>query len=646
MNRYEHVLSPITLGKTIFRNRIFASPVSLPDYSNEARMSDRQKMFYGLRAKGGAASVSTGDGIVEKKTGFGHPYKLGLDDPSIYPALSDMTRLVRQYGAIPTLELSHCGKFSNVANMIGNMQSGKKPYGPVHEFTKNGEEIFEMPVDMIKDIAKAYGRAAAMGKDAGFGMILIHAGHGWLLQQFMSPSNDRSDEFGGSFENRMRFTLMVIDEVRKAVGPGFPIEFRMSGAEFTEGGYDVEYGVKIARAVDGLVDLIHVSAGFHDDEKTFIITHPSMFREHGCNVFLAERIKKEVKTPVATIGALTDPDMLEEIIASGKADVVEMGRQLMADPYLPKKMMEGREAEIAHCIRCFTCMEQLRHKRSMRCALNPEIGRETDCVMPARRKKKVLVAGGGPAGIEAALAADEAGHEVILFEAAGELGGKLLCERYVPFKKDIYGFVKTLEARLEASGVKVILNTPLTAETAKKYAPDVIIAAMGAEPVIPKIPGTKGENVFDCLELMKERMNVGQKVAVIGGGLVGCESAVHFAMEGKEVTVIKRHDDFAKDAPWPHRMALMQQIEKFGVRLMPGYGAKEITEKGLVAEGPDGDVLIEADSVMIAAGMKAKSEEAETLRGIAKEFYVVGDNIRPAQIFEAASEGWYLGASI
>lgn len=646
--RYEHVLSPIRIGNTIFRNRIFASPVSLPDYSNTAGMTDRQKMFYALRAKGGAASVSTGDGIVDHDTGFGHPYKLKLDDPSIYPALSDLTRSIRQYGAIPTIELSHCGKYANVSNMIGNMHSGLKPYGPIHEFTANGEEIFEMPKEMILHIAESYGTAAARAKEAGFGMILIHAGHGWLLEQFMSPSNTRTDEYGGTFENRMRLTLLAIENVRKAVGPGFPIEFRMSGAEFTEKGYDLEYGVRIAKAVDGLVDLIHVSAGVHDDNRTFIVTHPSMFRSHGCNVFLAERIKQEVKTPVATIGALTDPDMLEEIIASGKADVVEIGRQMMADPFLPKKMMEGREDEITHCMRCFTCMDQLRHKCSMRCAINPEIGREYDYHPPKTRKAKtVLIAGGGPSGMEAALAAAEAGHIVHLFEASDRLGGKLNCERYIPFKYDMFRFAETMKKRLEQSNVTVHLNTKLDAALAASYHPDVILAAMGAEPLMIPIPGADRENVFTCMDLKSEQFSPGNPVAIIGAGLVGCESAVHFAAEGKKVTIVEMLPEAARDATWPHRLALMEELEKYHVEILTGYSAKEINDSGLMAADKDGNVItIPAESVMMAAGLRPLSKDAEALRWIAPEFYIIGDNERPGQLFHATSTGWFAGANL
>jgi len=647
-NKYPHVLSPIRLGNTLFRNRIFASPVSHPDFSNAVGMTARQKAFYGLRARGGAASVSTGDGIVHFETGFLHPYKLRLDDRELYPSLSDLARTVRQYGAVPTLELSHGGKFANVSNLIGNMERGKKPYGPDHEFTAAGEEIFEMPRAMIEEIAASYGRAAGMAKQAGFGMVLIHAGHGWLLNQFMSPaSNHRTDEFGGSFENRMRFTHMVIDSVRRAVGPGFPIELRISGAEFTPGGYDIDYGIRIAKSVDGLVDLIHVSAGVHDCESTFIITHPSMFRDHGCNVWLAERIKKEVTTPVATIGGLTDPEMLEDIIASGKADVVEMGRQLMADPYLPRKMEAGCAEDITHCIRCFACMDQLRHRRSMRCALNPAIGREDE---PAPVKtdapKLVLVAGGGPAGMQAALSARERGHEVILFEAADRLGGQTLCEQHVSFKYDMYRFGQTLAGRVARSGIQVRLNTPLTPQLAASLRPDAIIAAVGARPVRLPIPTADTMQVPDCSHQRKEHFAVGNTVAVIGGGLVGCENAIHFAAQGKSVTVIEMQSDYAADAAWPHRLAIREQFELLGVTVLCTAAASRIDPDGVWVNTPDGDRFIPADTVFMAAGLRPCAEDAEALRGIAPRFLAVGDCVSPGRLFDAVTAGHYAGLDV
>ena len=647
--KYKNLFTPIKLGNTVFRNRIFASPVSLPDFSNTVGMTDRQKAFYAERARGGAASVATGDGVVHSETGFMHSYKLQLDNEGIYPSLSDMARLIRMYGAVPTMELSHGGKFANVSNFIGNMETGKKAYGPDHEFTANGEEIFEMPREMILEIAEAYGKAAGRAKAAGFGMVLIHAGHGWLLQQFMSPrTNHRTDEFGGSFENRMRFTLMVIEKGRAAVGAGFPIEFRMSGAEFTEGGYGLNYGIKIAQAVDGLVDLIHVSAGVHDNTATFTITHPTMFREHGCNVYLAAEIKRAVKTPVAAIGALSDPDMLEDIIASGAADVVEMGRQLMADPFLPRKIEEGREKDITRCIRCFACMQQLKCGSSMRCAVNPRIGREELQEAPAASKPKtVLVAGGGPAGMSAALEASRRGHKVIIFEKTGALGGETRFEEHVDFKKDMYRLGQTFARRIEESDVEVRLGCALTPEIAEEIKPDAIISAVGASPLKLNIPGADGANVRCITDLLGREPDIAESVVIIGGGLVGMETAIHFAIDGRTVRVIEMLPEAAGDAAWPHRFHIMELAEKYGIEIHTGYTAKEITDEGVIAEDSEGNErLIEGRTVFMAAGLKAEREASDALRGCAPVFREVGDVVRPAQLFEAISGGYFAGREI
>ncbi len=660
--KYPHLFSPIRLGNVVYGNRIFASPTGLPMVIPGEYLKRECTAFYEERAKGGAATVTLGDGIVHTPTGLMHPYKLRLDDPDIIPSLSNTARAIRQHGAIASLELSHGGKYANISNLCSkDTRTGMPPYGPDHEFTAEGEEIFEMPVEIIDTIVKAYGDAAAIAKMCGFGMVIIHGGHGWLLHQFMSPNtNHRSDEYGGSRENRLRFSLRVLDAVRAAVGPGFPIEFRMSGAEFTEGGYDIEEGIEIAKILAPKVDLLHVSAGVHDDPDTCVITHPSMFHEHGCNVWLAERIKKEVDVPVATIGALNDPAMMEEIIASGKADVVEMSRALIADPYLPKKAAAGEDEKITKCIRCFTCLNQTATKRNIRCAVNPVIGRELDhaYALPKTEPKKVLVAGGGPAGMEAALEAAKRGHKVTLCEAGDALGGQLLLEEHVPFKKEMYDFCRVKGDQVREAGVEVLLNTRVTREWAEKFNPDAIICAVGARPIVPKIEGIDLPNVKFIDELRKEKPDFGKRVVIMGGGLVGCETAVHLMLEGHEVTVVEMQDSYAKDATIWHRQALRQQLSK-GVKVLLNTKAVKVTEEGLMVERkiPASDKnacpgneyvneLIPADTVFCAVGLTPRTDVREELWGITPYFYPIGDCVQPAQMFQALSQGHYAGRDV
>lgn len=651
--KYPHLFSPIKLGGVTFRNRIFSAPtgnsaIAPPDY-----LKREYAAFFELRAKGGAASVSLGEGVVHTPTGLHHPWKLRMDDPGIVPSLSNTARAIRQHGAVPTAELAHGGKYANVANLVSRdiIGSGNNlpAYGPSHEIAPNGTEIFEMPEDIINTIVDAYGKAAKRAKDCGFGMVIIHGGHGWLLHQFMSKAtNRRTDAFGGSVENRARLSLMVLDSIRKAVGPSFPIEFRMSGAEFIKDGYDIDEGVRIAKLLAPKVNLLHISAGVHDDNDSCVITHPSMFQPRGCNVWLAERVKKEVDVPVATLGGLNDPAMMEEIIASGKADVVEMSRAITADPYLPLKALEGREDEIVKCIRCFLCLNQTWTMRNMRCSVNPVIGRELEHfqAFAPTTPKKVLVVGGGPAGMQAALTASQRGHDVTLCEASDRLGGQLKCEEYVPFKQDLYAFAQQQAANLARAGVKVMLNTKVDRAWAEAFKPDAVIATLGATHVVPPIPGIDSPKVKFLPELTKAEPDFGKRVVVLGGGLVGSETAVHLFDKGHDVTIVEMLDTYAPDATLWHKQGIDIQFRK-GVKLRLSSKAVAITSEGVIIEDKNGkQETLPADTVFCAVGLRSCMEELNELRYVVPRFYTAGDCEQPGQVFQAVSGGHFAALDV
>jgi 2,4-dienoyl-CoA reductase-like NADH-dependent reductase (Old Yellow Enzyme family)/thioredoxin reductase len=647
--KYPHLLSPIQIGNVTLRNRIMASPTGSPAIMPPEYIKRESAAFWELRAKGGAAVVTLGDNVVDSETGLMHPHKMRIDDPAIIPSLANTARYIQQYGAIPSLELQHGGKFSNAKNMVSEAMSCDKPtYGPNHELNEAGEEILEMPEEIIYRICEKFGQAATIAKACGYRMICVHGGHGWLLHQFLSPSmNFRTDQFGGSTENRARFSLMVLDAIRKAVGPGFPIEFRMSGAEFTKNGYDIQEGIRIAKLIAPKVDLLQVSAGVHDDPETCVITHPDMFHEHGCNVWLAAAIKKEVDVPVACIGGLNDPAQMEEILASGKADVIEMSRALIADPYLPRKIMEGREDEIVRCVRCLVCHDQTSTTRNIRCTVNPVIGRELEHnnAFPATTPKKVLVVGGGPAGLEAAVTAAERGHKVVLCEADEQTGGLLKCEAHVPFKKELYDFVGQLRRRAEKDGVEIRTNTFVTPEYAQEIEPDVVVCAVGADYVKPPIPGIDSEKVRFLPDLERADTDYGERVVVLGGGLVGCETAIHLNRMGKKVTVVEMRDTYASDAPLVHRQGIELELHK-GVKMLVSTSALRITEEGVVVSNADGERLLLADTVFCATGLRSRGEVRESLRFVAPRFIEVGSCTRPGTVFQAVSEAYYSALNI
>ena len=645
--KFPHLSSPITIGRVTFRNRMFSAPMGGTDITNDGCIGPKSTAFYELRGKGGAAAVTVSECMVHPKTDGSHAYHLDTTILNSLAAATYTADAIHRHGAVPSLELSHSGMYAGTYMTDKTKQHEMHQWGACDTIRAGGVKVKALSEEMIREIVEAYGQTAALAKRAGFGMIMIHGGHGWLLNQFLSPYfNKRTDKYGGSLENRCRLAKEVLQSVREAVGAGFPIEFRMSGSELFEGGYDLEEGVRIAQELESYIDLLHVSAGTY--QRGFGDTHPSMFKEHGCNVYLAAEIKKHVSIPVATIGALNDPEQMEEIIASGKADVVYMARALLADPFLPRKIMENRDDEIVKCLRCFTCMAERAATSTRRCTVNPLIGREIEGneVMPAAVKKKVLVAGGGPGGLYAAYTAARRGHQVILCEKEAELGGILKSEQALPFKHEMYELTGTYEKFARNAGVEIRLNTEVTAELAEQEHADALIVAVGSTPLVPPIPGLDGENVVVVNDYYKEKEKVTDKVVVFGGGLAGCECAIHLGMEGKEVHLVEMRNELAPDANVRHRPLLLKEIDKY-VTVHTGCRGVEVTKEGIICETEDKEqILVPGTSVICALGQRSRTDVVETLRDCAPYVAVIGDAGKVSTITNAVYEGYHAALDI
>lgn len=399
--------------------------------------------------------------------------------------------------------------------------------------------------------------------------------------------------------------------------------------------------------MESRIDLLHVSAGTY--QRGFGDTHPSMFKDHGCNVYLAAEIKKHVSIPVATIGGLNDPAQMEEIIASGKADVVYMARALLADPFLPRKVMENRSEDIVHCLRCFTCMAERAATGTRRCTVNPLIGREMegDEVQPALVKKKVLIAGGGPGGLYAAWTAARRGHSVVLCEKEVALGGILKSEIALPFKREMFALTETYERFARNAGVEIRFNTEVTPEYVEKEAPDALIIAAGSRPLVPPIKGMDGEQVVVVNELYRNLDKISDKVVVMGGGLAGCECAISLGMEGKEVQLVEMRDALAPDANVRHRPLLLKEIEKQVKAVHTGYRAEEITPEGVWCTDANGERhLVEGTTVICALGQRARTDVVEQLRNTAPFVRVIGDARRVSTITNAVYQGYHAALDI
>lgn len=666
VSKYPHLFEPLAIGNTVFRNRIFASPEGYYNVGADNLPSLDEIAFFERKAIGGIASVCVGDCIIDSATGTHYPYLIRMDDVNTLPGLSALASAITRHGAAASAELSHAGMYARFVKDPGGQNYGPDStgeaaarkagaaggtlYGPVYTADGKYGEVEQMSEELILYLIDKYGKAAAWAKRCGFNMVTVHAGHGWMLAQFMSPIiNTRNDRWGGSFENRMRFPLAVIESIRKNVGRDFPVEIRISGSEYSEGTYDLGEGIKIAEALDCKADILHISAGHHEIGDAFLVTHPSMFMEDGVNVKYAAEIKKHVKTPVATVGALTDPEMMEEIIASGKADIVQLGRQSIADPDLPLKARLGREDDIDKCMRCCMCFSGAGTHRSLQCSLNPVIGRELEernTPVLRREKKSVLVAGGGVGGMQAALTAAKLGHEVILCEKTDSLGGVLRCEKNVPFKKRLGEYLERQALRVSRSPITVRMNTDVTPALAESLRPDAIIAALGARPAVPGIQGIDSGSVIGAEELYYTPEKAGDKLIIIGGGLVGIELGVFMAGRGKQVSIVEVLDELTLDPYGMHSAALLLQIEKLNIQVFLGTAVKSISSGSVLYENADGERALTADTVVYATGQKPLREEAFALSRCAPEFYQIGDCLTPKNILTANQAAYTAARSI
>jgi 2,4-dienoyl-CoA reductase-like NADH-dependent reductase (Old Yellow Enzyme family)/thioredoxin reductase len=652
--KYRHLFSPILIGKTLARNRIFAAPTGW--VANDACYQPPMEAvdYYEMKARGGAAVVTVGEATLDSEHGRCAPFELALDNPRAVMSMSVIADAIKKHGAIASCELMHPGWIATSSLFEGHVLYSSvdtEIHGGTVGATVSGLRARAMPEEIIEETIEKFANAALTVKKAGFDMVLVHAGHGWLISQFLSPKfNTRADRWGGSLENRMRLPIAICDRIKAKCGEDFPIEFRMSGDECFPGGYSIEEGIEIAKAIDNHVDIIHVSAGFHEDESAFYDMCPSMFQNDECNLEYAAEIKKHVKTPVATVGAFNDPEKMEEAIATGKADIVEMARAIIADPDLPNKARAGRAEDIKQCLRCFTCFSNIINKMLYTCAINPMIGRENEnkYASPAVAPKKVLIAGGGIAGMQAALTAAESGHQVILCEKMGRLGGVLRCESQVAFKHKLKLYLD-LQARKVSQNpsIEVRLNTPVTKELAEAIAPDAIIAAMGARPIIPTfIKGDDCKNVVGAEDVYYDISKAGKKVVVVGGGLVGSELAIHLKTNGREVAIIEMMPQLTFGDNFLHGRAIQGQIAKLGIKLALATKAVEITDEGVLGENAEGQIQFKADTIIHAIGQKPLREEVDAIRFCAPEFYEIGDCIIPANISQATKTAYYAARNL
>lgn len=642
---YPHLFSPLRIGNIKMKNRIICAPTSPSMITTDGHMTPEMIAYLERKAMGGAAVVTYGESIVHSATGKQHDKQLQLDSFGVRQGLTEEVNAVHNAGAYANIQLSHGGMYAGLASVGGTQgKNGVTAWG-VSDMDMPAGHVKEMPAEMVYEIIASYGKAAKLCQECGFDMVQIHAAHGWLFSQFLSPVwNKRTDEFGGSLENRARFFLMSVDAVRKACGPRFPIEVRISGDDMTDTGLSQEDCIRVAEMVDDKVDLINVSCGNHEDPTMFQRTHPCSFYPHGVNVYLAAAIKKHVKTPVACVGAIQDPAQMEEIIASGQADVIEIARESLADPDLPKKALLGEADDITPCLRCYECFGGIEPQEMVHCSVNPIIGNEIEArlgVKPAEVKKKVLVVGGGPAGMEAAITAARRGHNVTLVEKKDHLGGNLIPAGAAYFKQEYQELAAVLARRVRKAGVNVFLNTAVTPEYVKEFDPDALFAAIGSNELRPPIPGLDGENVVMAIDAELHPEKLGKRVVVMGGGLVGAEGAVNWAHEGHEVTIVEMKPAVAMECNHFYRDGLLVRVNQ-AAKVMCSTTVKAVKPEGVLVGHTDGtEEVVPCDTVVCALGFRPDYKAVDALTDLVDEYYILGDCAKVGKVPDAMRSAYY-----
>ena len=641
---FPHLFSPLRIGKVTFKNRIFSTPTT--------SLSDMQSQiaFFENKAKGGAAQVSlsetsiTSKYLVEPK---GTTFVLDGDEHEL-GRLGEFVIAMKAYGTVPSVQLNHHGQ-----QVRPDRNDGRSPIGPMGFIREDGVKVLAMDEDMIEEAIDAYANAALFCKRAGFEMCMVHGAHGWLIAQFLSPySNKRTDRWGGNLGNRARFPMEIINRIHQKCGRDFLIEYRISGDEMIEGGMKIEDVIEFVKMIEDSIDIIHVSAGIHDNLYTIKRMFPVIgFTKPGCNVYLAEAMKKHVKIPVMTVGGINTPEHAEQVLAEGKADIIGMGRELICDPDFPNKARKGLRDEIIPCMRCNSCIAKLPPGGNFHfgCSANPRIGRDRmlQRIQEPKASRKVVVVGGGPGGMMAAITAAERGHKVTLLEKSGALGGLLKIMDQEPSKWEVKRYKEFLVSKTCKTIGDIRFNTEATPEMVEAFNPDVVIAAVGSNPIVPNFPGVDKEKALTVMDIYYHTEKIGQNVVIIGGGLVGCEAALFLAERGKKVTIIEMLNKIG-DPSYPHyNIPLVEAIDNnTNATYKLQTKCVGVTPKGVRVEKNGKEEVIAADSVVFSVGQAPELETVEKLRDCATEFYSVGDCVEPQRIMEATRTGFFSAMNI
>ncbi len=646
--RYPNLFRRGRIGDLEIPNRIVRSPCCTGMGAMDGSVTDRLIRHYTELARGRPGLLIVEYSYVDKEASKSAQCQLGCADNEHIPGLAWLARTIQSYGVKAGIQLEHAGRQKFLGTPPIKAPS-RIPWEELHAM--GGSVPEELTWDEIQEIVRSFGDAARRAQLAGFDFVEIHGAHGYLITNFLSTrTNRRTDWYGGSLENRMRFLMQVVADVRKKVGRGFPLGVRLSGSEYEPDGVTIDESVEVAKALEKAgIDVIHVSGGNHHQMHHQV---SPLYVPAAHNVWAADAIKHAVSIPVIASGSLNTPELAESVLAEGKGDFVGLGRVLFADPQFPAKAEAGLSEDIVPCIRCNDGCQERSFKRyqSVLCTVNPTLGNEAMAgASPVPPGYSVAVVGGGPGGMQAAETLALRGCKVTLFEKR-KLGGMLIEGSAPSFKSDLRLLMNYQRNRMKKLGVQVVYREVAPAELAEGGFQHVVVAIGGA-PVPRRFPGSDRAAVVDGCAVLRGDSSAGGRVVVIGGGLVGCEAALHLASHGSSVTVVTRREDFMGEGgdsgigvEASNRSALLEMFDRYQVAVRTGLHVAGFDEDGVsFADAAGRQLRLPADSVVISSGFRAQPEFAEELGRLGIPATSIGDCVQPRKIFDAMLEGYNLG---
>ena len=635
------LFTPFHIKHLEIPNRIVMPGLASFLIEDDGSITDKTIEHYRLRAAGGPGMVIV-EACAVSPEGIVSHHQARIYDDRFVEGFAKIAQVIRAEGAVPAIQIHHAGR------QTSSRVIKQKPFAPspLPCPTIRGD-VEPLTKEKIQELIQKFADAAVRAVQAGFELLEIHGAHGYLINQFLSRfSNIREDEYGGDVEGRARFAQEIIREIRKRIGKDFPLSFKISAQEFVPNGLTVEESIKILKLlVKEGIDVVQVSAG--NDATPEWIAQP-MFMDKACLADSAGAIKKALGIPVMAVGRINDPLVAEKIIAEGKADLVCMGRGLLADPELPKKAKEGRLEDIRTCIACNTCLESIFRRGRVECLVNPVLGREKELVLvPAKERKRVMVVGGGPGGLNVAWVAARRGHDVHLYEKQNLLGGQLLLGSSIGYKKELLSLIEFQKRQVKRFGVKIHLGQEVTPDIIDKEKPDVIILATGSTPHVPSVKGIEKPIVALYPEALNTNNFRDLKVVIIGGGATGCEVALHLTDQGCNVTIVEKLANIGTQLETMTRKVLLQRLKSRGVTILTRTKLKEVKDEGvIVADNKGRETFLEADRVVVAVGNKPNNALYELIKSKGYEVHRIGDCLEPRSAKAAIYEGAVLGRSI